>query len=332
MPYPAPDGTELIEHLGTGATFDVALVRPRSRTPVAPPAPLPVPLVCKRLAPGALHAHAGRAAMIREARALALARHPALPTLARVGADRHGPFLLESRREGASLRDVLDGWRDRGRPPPASLLVHIVRTAIETLAELQELEDAGGPLRFVHGDLGPDHVLLGPLGDIGLVDLGAARFRGMDPDLETADRGTVPFVAPEIARGESPPTPRGDVYAMAATLVAFATGAPLTRASEPAAMLLEISESGLCLDALAAVEALAPGQRRALARALDRDPERRIGTARALLDALDAAAPRPAPGAPGTPDAPGATLERAPGPDGRQDRGHTGPEGSPSPA
>lgn len=284
MPYPAPDGTELVEHLGTGATFDVALVRSRSCPPVT--------LVCKRLTPGALHAHAGRAAMVREAKALALARHPALPTLARVGTDRHGPFLLESRREGASLRAVRDGWRDRGRTPPASLLVHVVRTAIETLAELQELNDAAGPLHLVHGDLGLDHVLLGPLGDIGLVDFGAARFRGMDPDLETDDRGTVPFVAPEIARGESPPTPRGDVYAMAATLVAFATGAPLTRAREPAAVLVEISESGLCLDALAAVEALSPGQRSALARALDRDPERRPSTARALLDAFDAAAPR----------------------------------------
>ncbi|WP_437332872.1 protein kinase [Sorangium sp. So ce296] len=285
MPYPAPDGTELVEHLGAGATFDVALVR------LGGPPPGPT-LVCKRLAPGALHAHAGRAAIVREAKALSLARHPALPALARVGVDRHGPFLLESRREGASLRDVLDGWRGRGRPPPASLVAHVVRTAIETLAELQELEDAAGPIGFVHGDLGPDHVLLGPLGDVGLVDLGAARFRGMDPDLETADRGTLPFVAPEIARGESPPTARGDVYAMAATLVAFATGAPLTRAREQAAMLVEIGESGLRLDALAAAGALSPGQRRALARALDRDPERRVESARALLDAFDAASPR----------------------------------------
>ncbi|MDC0678312.1 protein kinase domain-containing protein [Sorangium atrum] len=284
MPYPAPDGTQLIEHLGAGATFDVALVRLGG----SPPGPT---LVCKRLVPRVLHERAGRAAMVREAKALSLVRHPALPALARVGADRHGPFLLESRREGTSLRDVLDGWRGRGRPPPASLITHVARAAIETLAELQELEDAGGPIRFVHGDLGPDHVLLGPLGDVGLVDLGAARFRDMDPDLETADRGTVPFVAPEIARGESPPTQRGDVYSMAATLVAFATGAPLTRAREQAAALVEISESGLCLDALSATDALSPGQRRALARALDRDPERRVGTARALLDAFDAAAP-----------------------------------------
>lgn len=277
MPYPAPAGTEVIEHLGAGATFDVALVRAGDRT-----------LVCKRLSARALRAHAGRAAMIREARALELARHPALPALAGFGADRHGPFLLETRREGASLRQVLAGWRDRGRLPPASLVAHVVRTAIETLAELHELEDAEGAIGLVHGDIGPDHVLLGPLGDVGLVDLGAARFRAMEPDLETADRGTLPFVAPEIARGESPPTQRGDVYALAATLAFFATGAPLTRARHEAAVLLEIGESGLCLDALDAGDALSPEQRRALARALARDPEDRIDTARGLLAALDA--------------------------------------------
>ncbi|WP_437731336.1 protein kinase domain-containing protein [Sorangium sp. So ce1335] len=299
MPYPAPEGTELIEHLGAGTTFDVALVRlgdpPRGAArasalgPAGGPARGPA-FVCKRLTPGALHAHAGRAAIVREAKAIALARHPALPALVRVGADRHGPFLIETRREGTSLRGVLDGWLGRGRPPPASLVVHVVRTAIEALAELQELADGAGAIGLVHGDIGPDHVLLGPLGDVGLVDLGAARFRGMEPELETADRGTAPFVAPEIARGESPPTQRGDVYAMAATLVAFATGgAPLTRARDRAAVLVEISESGLCLDALASADALSPGQRRALARELDRDPARRAGSARALLDAFDAA-------------------------------------------
>jgi eukaryotic-like serine/threonine-protein kinase len=276
--YPAPDGTELIQPLGSGATFDVALVRAGEQ-----------PLVCKRLGARARSEHAGRAAIVREAKVLALAQHPALPRLVRVGADRYGPFLLETRRDGTSLRDVLDGWRDRGRSPPRSLIVHVVRAALETLAELQELEDHEGPLRFVHGDLGLDHVLLGPLGDVGLVDLGAARFRGMEPELETADRGTLPFVAPEVARGESPPSPRADVYAMAATLASFATGAPLIRAHSEAAALVEISESGLHLDALAEASALRPGQQSALAQALARAPEDRIDSARALLAAFDAA-------------------------------------------
>jgi serine/threonine-protein kinase len=277
MSYPTPEGTQPLEHLGAGSVFDVALVREAGRV-----------LICKRLSSRALREPAGRAAMVREAKALAMARHPALPVLVRVGADGHGPFVLETRREGTSLRDVLAGWQARGRLPPRSLVAHIVRAAFETLAELQELQAPdGGPLGLVHGDLAPDHVLMGPIGDIGLVDLGAARYRGLDPGLETGDRGTLPFVAPEVARGESTPTPCADVYALAATLAFFATGRPLTRAREEAAMLAEIGQDGLRPDALDMEGTLSPAERAALTCALARDPNLRPESARGVLEILD---------------------------------------------
>lgn len=288
--YIAPKGTQLLEHLGTGSVFDVALVRDEGHT-----------LICKRLSTRVMREPAGRAAIIREAQVLSLASHPALPALIRVGADGHGPFILETRREGSSLRDVLAGWQARGRRPPRALVAYVVRAAIETLAELQELEavDGSGPIELVHGDLAPDHLLLGSIGDIGLVDLGAARFRAMDPELETGDRGTLPFVAPEVARGESPPTRRADVYALAATLAHFATGAPLTRARDEAAMLAEIGGGGVQLDARFAEDTLAPAERAALRRALSPDPADRPASARALLESMG---PPSGPNGPGGPD------------------------------
>ena len=286
MPFPAPEGVEILQRLGTGTVFDVALVRDRR----AGRAFEGRPVVCKRLSSRALREPAGRAALVREAEALALARHPAVPALIRVGADAHGPFVVEAQVEGVSLRGVVEAWRARGRRPPGSLVGHVVRAAVEALAEIQELgrADGGGALGLVHGDLAPDHVVLGPSGEIGLVDFGAARFRGMDPALETGDRGTLPFVAPEVARGESPPAAPGDVYALAAALTWFATGEPLTRARDEAAILVEIGEAGVRLEALGAADGLSPGQRAALARALARDPADRPESARALLLALDA--------------------------------------------
>ncbi|HVY47425.1 MAG TPA: protein kinase, partial [Minicystis sp.] len=82
MPFAPPEGTALVEHLGSGTVFDVAVVRDAGAR-----------LVCKRLTRRARDEAAGRAAMVREARLLAVARHPALPTLVRVGADAHGPFV-----------------------------------------------------------------------------------------------------------------------------------------------------------------------------------------------------------------------------------------------
>ena len=107
----------------------------------------------------------------------------------RARSDAHGPFLIETRVEGVSMRALADGWRSRGGVP-AALLDHVCRGAIELVADLHELRDEAGPLGIVHGDIGPAHLYLGPIGQIGLIDFGAARFRGMSESLATADRGT----------------------------------------------------------------------------------------------------------------------------------------------
>ena len=276
MPFSPPAGTQLVEALGAGTVFDVAVVSEAGAT-----------LICKRLTPRAVRSPAGRAAIVREAKVLALARHPALPALVRVGTDAHGPFLLETRAEGVSFRELVDGWRFRGGRVPRLLVAHLARSAFEALAEIHELADEAGPLGIVHGDLGPDHLLIGPLGQVRLVDLGAARWRGMEPDLDTGDRGTLPFVAPEVARGETPPAAAGDVYALAATVLFLASGVPLVHAREQAAMLVEIGERGLRAELIGAA-ALGEPQRAALLAALALDPAARPASARALLAAFDA--------------------------------------------
>lgn len=282
MPFAPPAGSELVQHLGAGTVFDVALVREQTGPGAAPGSVW----ICKRLTPRVLREPAGRAAILRESRALAIARHPALPGLIRVGADGHGPFVIETRTEGFSLRELVDGWRARAGGVPALLAAHIAREATEALAQIHALEDAGGPLDLVHGDLGPDNMIFGPLGQVGLIDLGAARWRGMEADLVTDDRGTLPFVAPEVARGDEPPGAAADVYALAATLLYVATGLSPVDASEPAAMLLEVGDRGVRVDRIEQAAAFGPEQRRALAAALAFDRGARVDTARALREAF----------------------------------------------
>lgn len=284
MPFAPPAGTELVSHLGAGTVFDVAVVREPPRAEGAPD----VALICKRLTPRVLREPAGRAAIIREAKVLALARHPALPRLIRVGADGHGPFVIETRTEGVSLRELVEAWRSRAGGVPALLAAHVARASIEALDQIHALEDEHGPLRVVHGDLGPDNMMLGPIGQIGVIDLGAARWRGMEPDLVTADRGTLPFVAPEVARGDEPPSAAADVYALAATLLYVATGLSPVDASEPAAMLVEVGERGVRVDRIDRAGAFTPEQRRALAAALAFDRGARAEGAGALRAAFAA--------------------------------------------
>jgi eukaryotic-like serine/threonine-protein kinase len=290
MAYPAPQGTELVALIGAGSVFEVALVREVSRRDGARDEPDHA-VVCKRLRPRVRDEPAGRAALAREAQLLSLARHPSLPALLRVGTDAGGPFVIETFAEGASLRAVTEAARARrGGGVPARLFAHLAHASATALAELHELRDATGPLEAVHGDLAPEHVRMDPHGEIRFVDFGAARYRGMDARLDAGDRGTLPFVAPEIARGERTPDQGGDVYALAATLLFLATGEPLAPALDEGALLLVIGEGGLPPSTFARLDAApsaSPRARDALRAALALDPSRRIRSARALADALD---------------------------------------------
>lgn len=273
--FVAPEGLRLERVLGKGTTFQAALVHEG-----------PALLVCKRLTPRLRATPEGLAAIVREAKALALARHPALPGLVRAGRDGHGPYVLETYVEGRSLEHVVAAWRHRGQSVPPLLVRHVAREATAALAALHALADAAGPLQLCHGDLAPDQLLLGPAGEVRFVDLGAARFRGLDASLLTDDRGTLPYAAPELARGERPPDQAADVYALAATLVFFAHGAPLLGALEGPALLAQVGDAGLPEALAADAPGLPSDERRALARALVFERERRLTSAAELARAF----------------------------------------------
>jgi serine/threonine protein kinase len=130
-------------------------------------------------------------------------------------------------------------------------------------------------------------VILTPIGAVAFVDLGAARFAGMDPALETGDRGTLPFVAPEVARGEAAPGQAADVYALAATILFLASGgAPLVDAKDEGAMLLEVGERGILESRVDGAAGISEAGRAALREALALDASRRPPSARALAAAL----------------------------------------------
>lgn len=272
--FPAPEGTVLLAPLNSGTVFHVALVRDGEGT-----------LVCKRLLPRVREEPAARAAMAREGLVLGRARHAAIPALRGLGTDAAGPYLIETFIPGVSVRELVEAWRARGLPVPAKLVAHLAAAASAALAELHALADARGPVAFSHGDLCPDHLLLGPHGEVAFIDLGAARSADTGAALATADRGTLPYAAPEVARGEAPPDQAADVYALAATLLYLAVSGPICSVAGEAAMLLEIGERGIS-PALCARAALPEAAREALGRALSLEPRERLVDAAALAAAL----------------------------------------------
>ena len=264
------------EMLGAGSLFDVRRVTIHGEDAVE-----------KRILPRFRKEPEARAALVREAQVLSAALHPALPHLLGVGVDDKGPYLRETFVAGVSIRRIVDSWSGRGGTPPR-LAGHVAREAFEVLADLHDLAGPSGPLRFVHGDIGPDHVLLGPSGEIRFLDFGASRIAGLATSLLGEGRGTLPFVAPEVARGEAPPDQAADVYALAATVLYLATGGPLCDARDEAAMLFEVGTRGVKTALLEGAVAFRPGEKAALAAALATDRAARVREAREVQRAFDA--------------------------------------------
>jgi serine/threonine protein kinase len=275
MPFAAPQGTVFVAPLGAGTACDVARVRTDGPDGGHE-------LACKRLLPQHRASHEARVALVREARALELARHPAIPALRGVGSDEAGPFVLETLVEGPSLRDLKHHWSAR---VPSSLARHVVGRATLLLGELHALADDAGSIALVHGDVGPDNLRLGACGEVGLLDFGNARTRAFTPELDTHAVGTAPYLAPELARGDATPTPSTDVYALAATAawLLLEGEQPLVSTTTDAATLLVLGERGLDPERLAP---LPPPLRDLLASMLAFDPATRTADLAALHDLL----------------------------------------------
>jgi eukaryotic-like serine/threonine-protein kinase len=268
--FALPRETTLSAEIGAGTTFEVALVRWRGRE-----------LVARRLRSSLRGRRAGERAFLRHLTVLERLIHPAVPALVLAGRDCHGPFALEERMRGMPLRQLVSDHRRAHGPLADRLLRGLAAAAFEALAEVHELADERGPMDFVHGDLAPDHLFVAATGTrvtAGFVDFGLARLRGLDG--EKRARGTLPYVAPELARGEAAATAATDAFSLAACFAFAALGAEPCRLEGPA-RLVEVAERGLDLEALAAAP-LVPSTREILLSALRYDPHERLSDPRTI--------------------------------------------------
>ncbi|AWN22879.1 serine/threonine protein kinase [Deinococcus irradiatisoli] len=171
---------------------------------------------------------------------------------------------------GCSLRERLE----HGPLSPYAAL----EVTLGVLAAMQAFHEAG----VVHHDLKPENVMLlggrSCAGCVRVTDFGMAHDRTLSSDLHQGTRmGTPQFMPPEQFQGVRG-DPRSDVYAVGALLFDCLAGEP----PHPDALgwLVGLSSVRLPLPGPAALHPL-------LESALERDPQRRPPSARALLRALE---------------------------------------------
>ncbi len=167
----------------------------------------------------------GRARLLSEARAVARLNHPNIISIydvAEAGAGSFDeknaagdnassaeglPFIVMELAQG----DTLD------QHGPGSL-AEILAIARQICAALDHAHEHG----IIHRDLKPENVVISPDGTTKLMDFGLARLVASD-DVEPFVTGTVLYLAPEQARGETIDA-RADLYALGVLLYEALTG------------------------------------------------------------------------------------------------------------
>lgn len=197
---------ERVRAIGTGGMGEVFLSRDRTldRT---------VAVKFARRSAGAL-----RSALLNEALTAAKLSHPNIPPIHDLAVDAEGrPFYVMRHIEGDSLGAVL---RRRAAGEATWSLARLLIVFQQACLALDYAHAQG----VVHLDLKPDNIMVGPFGELYLVDWGlSARFvraEAADETDATGQRGagSPGYMAPEQARGARTLGPAADIFALGAIL------------------------------------------------------------------------------------------------------------------
>lgn len=176
-------------------------------------------------------------------------------------------------------------------PVSAELVAYIGAEAAAGLQHAHTLTDSQGvPYGVVHRDVSPANVHIGYDGRVRIVDFGIARARGrLSTTAHGLVKGTFAYVPPEQFAGAEP-TPRSDVWSLGVVLWELLAGRRLFRRDTEADTARAVLSSPIPpIESLRSDFPLALGV--AIHRAIERDPERRWPSAKALEDHLRAILP-----------------------------------------
>ena len=161
----------------------------------------------------------------REAQSAAALNHPNVVNVFDTGSDDGTHFIVMEYVEGKTLAEVI---REEG-PLLPERAAEIIEAATSALAFAH---DAG----IVHRDVKPGNIMLGPGGEVKVMDFGIARATSSESLTQTATvLGTATYFSPEQAQGESVDA-RSDIYSLGCVFYEMLTGHPPFEAETPVAV------------------------------------------------------------------------------------------------
>jgi eukaryotic-like serine/threonine-protein kinase len=212
----------------------------------------------------------------REVGSLMRLRHPHIVLAHRTDEMKGVPYIIMEFCAGGTLAAHL-----RGQPLPASDTIEILRA----LASAVEYAHGEG---VIHRDLKPGNVLLSgdltpKVSDFGLAKCDTGVGSSITASRETL--GTPCYMAPELATGARDADARTDVYGLGAILYELLTGRPPFVATTPLEVVRMVREE-LPIPPRA-LNPAAPFELEAIClKCLEKEPEQRYESARAIIEAL----------------------------------------------
>jgi serine/threonine protein kinase len=236
------------------------------------------PVALKFLPEDVLRDPEARARFQREARSASALNHTNICVIHEFGESDGRPFLVMEYLEGRTLADRL-----RDGPLPVD---EVLRLGIQ----LADALEAAHEKSIVHRDIKPANIFITRRGDAKILDFGPAKLQEQAPldsasptalqaELTVAGStlGTVAYMSPEQALGK-PLDHRTDLFSLGVVLYEMATGTRPFQGATSAGIWNEILNSApVSPDSVD--PRLPPGLAAAIRRLLEKDPDRRYGSA-----------------------------------------------------
>lgn len=184
--------------------------------------------------------------LIEEARVTGRLEHPNIVPVHTIGkADDGSAVLVMKHVEGVPWSALLhDAEHAMWAQVRGDRRAHHLRVLVQVCRAV-ELTHARG---YLHRDLKPSNVMLGPFGEVYLLDFGLAIHRERVADLpDDYLQGTLQYMAPEMLRPELHAIDeRSDVYLLGACLHEILTGKPRHAGARLSAVLFSAARSEPC--------------------------------------------------------------------------------------
>jgi len=231
---------------------------------------------------------------INEARVAAMLNHPNCVQIFELGKEEGVLYIAMEYIEGFSLSRVIKRAKAQGVKVELNVIARIAADALAGLEYAHKLTDREGkPVGLIHRDVSPDNLLISFAGQTKLVDFGIAKASLSAAQQTRAGtvKGKFGYIAPEYLRGQ-PIDGRADLFALGVVLYRAVTGKrPFVGPSEAAVSLAVLREEPKWPSEVD--PALPQAMSAVVMMALEKNPDARFASAKAMRQAIEQAA-RPA--------------------------------------